>query len=75
MSAPGIGPRVLDAMAENGQRAVFGLYETQYAANRAARRFAAQGFSVSQSARSPLFINYIGGSVASALVNLAQVFV
>jgi hypothetical protein len=46
------GRYAVDVLDENGQRAFFGLYETQYAANRAARRFAEQGFSVSQSVKS-----------------------
>lgn len=46
------GRYAVDVLDEDGNRAFFGLYETQYAANRAARRFAEQGFRVSQSVTS-----------------------
>jgi len=46
------GRYAVDVLDADGNRAFFGLYESQYEANRAARRFAEQGLRVSQSVKS-----------------------
>lgn len=46
------GPYTVDVVDESGARVFFGMYETQFAANRAARRFREQGLTVSQGVKS-----------------------
>lgn len=46
------GPYTVDVVDESGARVFFGMYETQFAANRAARRFREQGLTVGQGVKS-----------------------
>lgn len=46
------GPYTVDVVDDAGARVFFGMYETQFAANRAARRFREQGLTVNQGVKS-----------------------